>query len=34
MRIQKERWYQKDRNKEISVLKQIQEYSMGDEART
>jgi hypothetical protein len=36
-RIQKERWYQKERNKEISVLKKIQEsipYSRGDEART
>jgi hypothetical protein len=35
--IQKERWYQRDRNKEISVLKKIQEsipYSRGDEART
>jgi hypothetical protein len=38
MRIQKERWYQIERNKEISVLKKkIQEsipYSWGDEART
>jgi hypothetical protein len=36
-RIQKERWYQRERNKEISVLKKIQEsipYSRGDEART
>jgi hypothetical protein len=36
-RIQKERWYQKERNKEIRVLKKIQEsipYSRGDEART
>jgi hypothetical protein len=37
-RIQKERWYQMERNKEISVLKKrIQEsisYSRGDEART
>jgi hypothetical protein len=35
--IQKERWYQRERNKEISVLKKIQEsipYSRGDEART
>jgi hypothetical protein len=36
-RIQKQRWYQKEINKEISVLKRIQEsipYSRGDEART
>jgi hypothetical protein len=36
-RIQKERWYQKERNKEISVQKKIQDsipYSRGDEART
>jgi hypothetical protein len=37
-RIQKERWYQMERNKEISVLKKrIQEsipYSRGDESRT
>jgi hypothetical protein len=37
MRIQKERWYQKERNKEISVLKENQEsilYFRGDAART
>ena len=37
-RIQKEWWYYRDKNKEISVLKnKIQEsisYSRGDEART
>jgi hypothetical protein len=38
MRIQKERWYQMERNKEISVLKKESKeyipYSRGDEART
>jgi hypothetical protein len=37
MRIQKERWYQKERNKKISVLKKNQEsilYFRGDAART
>jgi hypothetical protein len=38
MAKEKERWYQMERNKEISVLKNtIQEsipYSRGDEART
>jgi hypothetical protein len=35
-RIQKERWYQMERNKEISVLKKESSipYSRGDEART
>jgi len=35
-RIQKERWYERERNKEISVLKKTQEfimYSKGDVAR-
>jgi len=35
-RIQKKRWYERERNKEISVLKKTQEfimYSKGDVAR-
>jgi hypothetical protein len=36
-RIQKKRWYQREINKEINVLKRVQEsisYSRGYEART